>query len=413
MKIKRFSTSLFVICLMSSSLLADVFPGKEDFDPYGGYLNIKGEATGRFHLEEIDGRHFLITPDGHGFLSIGVTHTGGLAFPEESSFDYFEEKCARDWNMATQELVTHFRDWGYNSLGYGGHQTTRELLPHFADGQPSGKVSSWMAEGIDFPDVFSKGWKEEARGVLQTMARRFPETPNLIGVYWADMPAWPFSIARKKAGKTWVDAIRELPADAPGKIRYEQFLRENGDQASDEDFLVLIAREVYATLGPLSRELWPNTLIFGERYPGRALPWEVIQEALPYIDVVTVQPNGTRFSDVPFERLYQETGKPIMICDHNMSFRTPEHPNVMWDTLPDVASVGRAYEAYLNDGFSTPFLLGYNKCQYIDRFKGAAKILKQGLLKEDGTPYEELVDWVQETNWQTHERFINESETGE
>ncbi|MEM9282586.1 MAG: hypothetical protein AAGA96_12225, partial [Verrucomicrobiota bacterium] len=69
MKTKRFRTWVFLTCLMSSSLLADVFPGKEGFDPYGGYLNIKGEATGRFHLEEIDGRHFLITPDGHGFLS--------------------------------------------------------------------------------------------------------------------------------------------------------------------------------------------------------------------------------------------------------------------------------------------------------------------------------------------------------
>ncbi|MEM7601069.1 MAG: hypothetical protein AAF357_06595 [Verrucomicrobiota bacterium] len=102
------------------------------------------------------------------------------------------------------------------------------------------------------------------------MTRRFPKTPNLIGVYWADMPAWPLSIARVKAGETWVDAIRELPADAPGKIRYEQFLRESGDQASDEDSLVLIAREVYASLGPLSRELWPNTLIFGDAI--RAVP---------------------------------------------------------------------------------------------------------------------------------------------
>ncbi|MEM7601068.1 MAG: hypothetical protein AAF357_06590, partial [Verrucomicrobiota bacterium] len=70
------------------------------------------------------------------------------------------------------------------------------------------------------------------------------------------------------------------------------------------------------------------------------MPWEVIQEALPYIDVVTVQPHGTKLSAVPSERLYEETGRPIMICDHNLSFRTPEHQNVMWDTLPDVASGG-------------------------------------------------------------------------
>lgn len=395
----------FTACLMAGSLQAEVFPGKKGFDPYGGYLNIKGTATGRFHLEQINGRHFLITPDGHGFVSIGVTHTGGLAHPEQSSCDYFHEKCDRDWDKATDDIVTHFRAWGYNSLGYGGHETTRKRLPHFASGDPSGKVSSWMRKKIEFPDVFGESWKEEARNTLKKMARKCPETPNLIGVYWSDMPAWEFSMARWAAGTTWVETIRDLPADAPGKKRYEQFLRENGGQASDEDFLVVIAREVYSTLGPLTRELWPNTLVFGERYAGRALPWRVIQEALPYIDVVSVQPKGTKFSDVPFDRLYKETGKPVMICDHNISFSTPEHPQPMWDTMPDMASVGRVYAAYLNDGFSTPFLIGYNKCQYIDRFKGGANVLKQGLLKDDGTPYAAYVDLVGQANWGIHERF--------
>ncbi|MEM0969592.1 MAG: hypothetical protein AAGJ31_09600, partial [Verrucomicrobiota bacterium] len=67
--------SLWVLAVLaltfaaSGGLAAEVFPGKEGFDRYGGYLAVKGEATGRFHLEKIDGRHFLITPDGHGFLS--------------------------------------------------------------------------------------------------------------------------------------------------------------------------------------------------------------------------------------------------------------------------------------------------------------------------------------------------------
>jgi hypothetical protein len=41
--------------------------------------------------------------------------------------------------------------------------------------------------------------------------------------------------------------IRELPAGAPGKIRYEQFLADGGD--SDEAFLRLIARQLYQVIG--------------------------------------------------------------------------------------------------------------------------------------------------------------------
>ncbi|MEM9160001.1 MAG: hypothetical protein AAGB46_13225 [Verrucomicrobiota bacterium] len=412
MRIKRSLILFALLGFLGSRALADVFPDEEGFDRYGGYLSIKGEATGRFHLEQIDGRHFLVTPEGHGFLSIGVTHTGGLVRPEGSGHDYFKDECAGDWKKANQDIVSYFRAWGYNCVGYGGHETTRELLPHFASGHPSGKVSLWMGKAVEFPDVFGDEWKEQARSDIRKTLQKYDlESPKLIGIYWTDMPAWELEQARRTVGKTWVDAIRELPESAPGRIRYERFRRERGEEASDEAFLRLIARQVYSTIGPFTRQLAPDTLIFGERYAGRALPWGVIQEALPYIDVVSVQPNGTTFATVPFERLYQETGKPVMICDHSISFRTPEHPKVMWDTLPDAGSVGRAYEVYLNEGFSTPYLIGYNRCQYINRFKNRQNMLKQGLLKEDGTPYEEFVEWLEKTNWGIHEKFVKSVET--
>ena len=140
------------------------------------------------------------------------------------------------------------------------------------------------------------------------------------------------------------------------------------------------------------------------------MPWRVLQVAVPWTDVGSGERIAPAFNAKVFERLYRETGKPVMICDHQSSFATPEHPNVMWPKLPDVASVGRAHAKYMEDGFSTPFLLGYNRCQYIDRFKARQKLLKQGLLQVDGTPYGELVDSVQRNNWRVHERFLGTSE---
>ena len=306
MNARRLFTLILVIRLMSGSLSAEVFPEKNGFDRYGGYLSYKGTATGRFHLETIGGRHFLVTPEGHGFISIGVTHTGGLARPEQSRFDYFKQTLEGDWDKANAELLSHFRQWGYNSLGYDSHQSTRKLLPHFASCDPTGKVSSWMGRQVEFPDVFSDDWKKEASQSIETMVKLFGGNPNLIGIYWTDMPAWDLESAKRTAGQTWVDAIRALPEDAPGKKRYERFLREHGEGASDEGFLVLIAREVYSFIGPLTRKLVPDTLVFGERYAGRSLPWDVIQEALPWIDVVSVQPDAPEYPAETFERLYRK-----------------------------------------------------------------------------------------------------------
>ena len=407
---KRLINFVPLVLLIAVSLSAGVFPDRNGFDRYGGYLAIKGEATGRFHLQVIEDRHFLVTPDGHGFLSVGVTHTGGLSRPDQSKHDHLRQNLDNDWGKANTELVSHFRKWGYNSLGYDSHPSTRKLLPHFASCYPTSKVSSWQGKQIRFPDVFSDGWKQSARNELEQMAKRFPDHPNRIGIYWTDMPAWDLKQAKRVAGKTWVDAIRELPDDAPGKRRYERFLRENGANVSDQDFLVLIAREVYSHIGPLTRKLAPNTLVFGERYSGTAMPWRVIQEALPWIDVLSVQPSGSLFSETDFDRAYRETKKPVIICDHQVSFTTPEHSNVMWKTLPDIASVGEAHARYLQDGFSTRYLIGYKRCQYIDRYNGELKILKQGLLQVDGTPYEELAATVLRNNWRLHQRFLGAQE---
>ncbi len=406
MNSRRLLTLAMATGLMSGSLSAEVFPEKKGFDRYGGYLSYKGTATGRFHLGTIGGRQFLVTPEGHGFLAIGVTHTGGLARPEESRFDYFKQTLEGDWDKANSELLAHFRQWGYNSLGYDSHPSTRKLLPHFASCDPTGKVSSWMGRQVEFPDVFSDDWKKEASQSIEAMVKVFGGHPNLIGIYWTDMPAWDLEDAKRTASQSWVDAIRALPPDAPGKIRYEQFLREQGESATDAAFLVLIAREVYSFIGPLTRKQAPDTLVFGERYAGRSLPWDVIQEALPWIDVVSVQPDGSEYPAETFEELHRKTGKPVIICDHQSSFTTPEHPKVMWRTLPDVASVAKAHASYLEEGFSTPFLIGYSRCQYIDRYKGGQKLLKQGLLQVDGKPYEDLVDSVQRNNWRLHERFL-------
>jgi hypothetical protein len=43
-------------------------------DSYGGAIKIKAEATGYFRLQEIKGRWFFITPEGHGFIPLGVNH---------------------------------------------------------------------------------------------------------------------------------------------------------------------------------------------------------------------------------------------------------------------------------------------------------------------------------------------------
>jgi hypothetical protein len=43
-------------------------------DRYGGVTSLVGTKTGWFHVEEIGGRWYFITPEGNAFFSLGATH---------------------------------------------------------------------------------------------------------------------------------------------------------------------------------------------------------------------------------------------------------------------------------------------------------------------------------------------------
>ncbi len=44
------------------------------YDSYGGWSKLKGKKTGFFHTEEMQGRWWLVSPEGNAFISKGVDH---------------------------------------------------------------------------------------------------------------------------------------------------------------------------------------------------------------------------------------------------------------------------------------------------------------------------------------------------
>ena len=65
---------LMALCIFA--LIA--IPLQAQYDTYGGWLNLKGKKTGFYHTEKIDGRWWLVTPEGTVFLSKGVCEVDSL-----------------------------------------------------------------------------------------------------------------------------------------------------------------------------------------------------------------------------------------------------------------------------------------------------------------------------------------------
>lgn len=166
----------------------------------------------------------------------------------------------------------------------------------------------------------------------------------------------------------------------------------------DYEFLRLIAREYYRVAGEAMEREDRRHLVFGDRYMLGDLPIEVLEEALPWIDIVAVQPFQVRFEREAFDRVYRLSRKPILICDHASNFPTDSFPSTLWPQCATESDTARAYGDYLAEAFERPYIVGYHRCQYIDRAMPDTGALKQGLIREDEPPYETFVDSVDRTN---------------
>ncbi len=411
--------------LLLSAPAVQLTPHPRDRDAYGGLPNLKFKPTGWFRLDSAGGRDLLVTPAGHGSVALGVNHAGAI-----------EKGVHRD------ELPARLRSWNMNNLGYGGPPEHEKSMPYFAsitiaatekhrsDPRPG------QRDSYHFPDVFDPAWKARTGALIEAECEKHRGNPYLIGYFWTDTPTWDLIKTRALRATDWVSEIRKLPSGAPGRERYAKFLGQRyagrladlnsfyslalkalseiatADlrnvaigrhvvRADDDEFLAVIAREYYATAGQAQRKHDPDHLVFGERYLAGDHPEPVLKAAAPYIDAVSVQPGdrytelyppSTVFPEAEINTLHSVTGKPVLICDHAISYPTPEHPKIIFEQAESETEAARLTQAFLQQAMAKPFILGYLRCQYIDRPAAFGRGLRQGLVTAGGSPRELLVE---------------------
>jgi hypothetical protein len=290
--------------------------------------------------------------------------------------------------------------------------------------------------GYSFPDPFDSEWAADVERRIREMCERHRGNRLLIGYLWTDTPTWDVVKTRGLRGTDWVSEIRRLPADSSGRRRYAEFLTsryrdrlaelnsiygldlpsfaalDEADlssvaigrhvvQADDIDFLEIVAEQFYSVVASAQRKYDPRHLIFGDRYLLGDHPPGVLRQAAKWIDAVAVQPGdlhaplyppSTRFAVDEFRKIREVTGKPILICDHAISFPTKQHPRTIFEQEPSEGEAALAIARFIDAAFAEPYIIGYLKCQYIDRPSGFGRGLRQGLLTADGSERKAVVE---------------------
>ena len=351
---------------------------------------LSAEKQVGFKIEKIQGKHWLIKPNGQPLFAHGITHASNQY--AKLNYQNFSQAC---------------KSIGFNAYGYGCPEPLRRDMPFIESWNHLVPISYYRGKnGVQFLDVFDPKVQKKLEIGVKAKCLSSRDNPNTIGYCWTDLGSWPLE---NPSGKNWVEFIRQLPPDTPGQKAYQKFLKTwkgSSKKQRDLGFLRLIAREYFKVIGNTQRKFAPNHLVFGERFGINSLNiyetmvLEVVEEMLPYVDAIAVQPPfHSKFPKEDFDKIYKLTQKPIMICDFAIRFKDGDKDIRGWKPESDSIAAGKAYSQYIKDAFKTKYVIGSFWCNPVDTKVGFGKQgVKQGFFNYDLSPRIGLYESVKVLN---------------
>jgi len=401
---------------------------------FKGCSDLKGKQTGFSHAERVEGRWWIVDPEGNVFLSLGINHVKpdllALAYnrahsekkygplPVPFSIEAFKETDG--WPIWLDTLRQDFQEWGFNTLGGLSSPEARPAeLPYtinlcFCD------ICHWTpVPQVHFPDVFSESFEAHCDCYAKQVCKPVAEDPMLVGYFYIDCPILTEESAGKKVGNlywdmvrgqtpTWPSAIRSLRGYQPGKKVYVHLVKERygsiaafnrfygtncesfytlfqrdmsevvpveADRAAkdDEALLALILQRYYEVTRNAIRRYDPHHLILGDRYNGNThVPSVAIEAMKAHVDVFSVQYYGF-FEEQreALEQWHRDSGKPMLLCDSAYSVPDENMPNPFGPHVESQKERAKAYEEYARAVFALPYVVGWHHCGYMDQWSVA------------------------------------------
>ena len=427
-----------------------------------GWDEIRGNRTGFFHLENMEGRDWIVDPEGNVFLSIGINHVSpDLLFREynrkESEktygkvpdpFDFEKFKQSQGWKKWLDTLRNDFQEMGFNTLGGLSSSEARPPDLPYTINIYFAPICHWTPVPlISFPDVFSQEFENSCDTLARRLCEPLHEDRMLLGYFYVDCPILTQQSASPKHGNLywdmvrgqtplWPSTIKSLRGPQAGKKVYVElmkkrytdirnfnrtygtncesfsvlYLRDMSEvipedklkaDADDDALLALILQQYYRATHTAICRYDPNHLILGDRYNGNThIPDAAIEAMKPYVDVLSVQYYGTYDNQKnDLKQWHRASGKPILLCDSCFSVIDENLPNPFGYHVTSQENRARAYDDYAQSVFSLPYIVGWHWCGYIDQWTVAqGKRQHSGIKDAFGNPHQPLGQTMQRVN---------------
>ncbi|MHC4178418.1 MAG: agarase [Planctomycetota bacterium] len=296
-------------------------------DKYGGWKGKRYSATGFFYPKKIDGRWWLIDPEGYRFLHVAVNSVRPGDSPQNRRTFPAEFGTREKWRDATVALL---RNHGFNGTGCwsddrslaGGpdrlvYTPTLRLMSGY--GRQRGRTYQEPGH-TGYPNkcilVFDPEFEAYADEAAKPLAR-LKDDPYLLG-YFSDNEM-PFP-------QDSLDRYLQLDSQDPGYRAARAWLaRRKGDGADastitsrDRDaWRGYVARRYLSMVARAIKRHDPNHLYLGSRfYSSEKRCKEVFQAAGEFVDVISVNVYGvwTPSSEM-LQRWAQWSGRPLVVTE--------------------------------------------------------------------------------------------------
>lgn len=362
------------------------------YDSYGGYRPIETGATGFFRVEQIGGRRWFVTPEGHAFISMGINHIELTFLKYPDNIHIWRERYRSNERWIKQGVVKDLKKWRFNTVGWtqesctidGRHSPGWRYPEYQWAGMPYchllkfANISMWSRYSR-YPDVFSEEFADWCDFVARDSCVEMADDPKLMGYFYSDMPGW----SGHPYVRSYADDL-DLSAEA-GRAELKR-----------------IADKWYQVIHDAIRRYDKNHLLLGDRYDGDGgIPDCVLDAAVRTVDILSIQyysPFDVMEEDLA--RWHETAGKPILLADS--AFLAPTELLKVSEQArvycPNQKTRGERYKEFATRAYSKPYIVGWHWCAY-----GENLARRSGVKDHFDEPYGELVSRMAEFNARVYE----------
>lgn len=378
--------------------------GRDTWNRYGSYKYLRADSTGWFHVQKIDGRWWLIDPDGYAGINRAVT---SFADPTTVQYDY--DLCSRigfnaAGNFVASESQTknaynvyNYSTWGYTRR-YAFYATYKSKRKNYYPDvtTPSG----------DYVYVLDPKFEEFCNSAAENNVRQFATERDMIG--WFTDNEIPFN--EDQLGYL----ITQLDSLDPSRAAARAWAAERGITESDirtgdvkvtddikKQFAGYLAEHYFTVVEQAIRSVDTVHMILGSRLHGRPRANSyVVQASHAHTDVTSVNFYDRYDPNNQIAKSSWTQDHPCLVTEFyikDINYQSSSQSGAGW-YVKTQTDRGYWYENTCLQLLESKCYIGWQYFRYMDDSGGSNK----GIVSLDKKEYTDMTRWMRDLNEQVY-----------